>query len=242
MKRLSDFDALTFDCYGTLVDWERGILDALAPWRESTHLDASDEDILLAFAEIEPEAQTDHPKSLYPDVLRVVCERMGKRFGAPASDNDADRLAGSVGRWPIFRDTIGALQRLRQRCRLIVVSNVDHASFGRTKDRIGVEFDAVVTAQDVGAYKPDERMFEAALAAAERLGVSNDRVMHVAQSLYHDLEPAARLGMATCFIDRRAGREGGAARAPEGDIEPDFTFETLDELADAMEEAVEGAG
>jgi 2-haloalkanoic acid dehalogenase type II len=242
MKRLSDFDALTFDCYGTLVDWERGILDALAPWRESTHLDAEDDDILEAFAEIEPRAEADHPRALYPDVLRAVCERMAQRFGVAATDDAADRLAGSVGRWPVFGDTAEALQRLKRRCRLIVVSNVDHASFSRTKGRIGVEFDAVITAQDVGAYKPDERMFEAAVAAAGRLGVPKARILHVAQSLYHDHEPAKRFGLATCFIDRRAGRGGGATPAPTGDITPDFTFESLRELADAMEAALESAG
>lgn len=242
MKRLSEFDALTFDCYGTLVDWERGILDALAPWRESAHLDADDEDILRAFGEIEPQAQQDHPNALYPDVLRVVCERMAERFGAPATDDAADRLAGSVGRWPVFADTTEALQRLKRRCRLIIVSNVDHASFSRTKNRIGVEFDAIVTAQDVGAYKPDERMFEAAAQAAQRLGAPKERVLHVAQSLYHDHEPAKRFGLTTCFIDRRAGRGGGATPTPTGEVQPDFTFTSLKELADAMEEAVEAAG
>jgi len=240
MRRLNDFDALTFDCYGTLVDWERGILDALAPWRESAHLDAADDDILSAFSEIEPQAQRDHPNALYPDVLRVVCERMAERYGAPATDDAADRLAGSVGRWPVFDDTTEALQRLKRRCRLIIVSNVDHASFSRTKSRIGVEFDAIVTAQDVGVYKPHERMFEAAAQAALRLGAPKDRVLHVAQSVYHDIAPAMAMGLAACFIDRRAGRPGGAA--PPEDITPDFAFTSLKELADAVEDAVESAG
>ncbi|MFG0274972.1 MAG: haloacid dehalogenase type II [Phycisphaerales bacterium] len=237
MKRLSDFDALTFDCYGTLIDWESGILDALATWRERSHLDATDEEVLSAFAELEPAAERDHPDALYPDVLRVVAARMAERYGAPATDDDADRLAGSVGRWPAFADTVGALQRLKRRRRLIILSNVDHASFSRTRNTLGVEFDAVVTAQDVGAYKPDARMFHAAFDAAERLGVERGRILHVAQSLYHDHEPAKRLGMTTCFIDRRAGRPGGATRAPSGEVQPDFTFTTLADFADAVEEA-----
>jgi 2-haloalkanoic acid dehalogenase type II len=237
MKSLSDFDALTFDCYGTLIDWESGILAALGPWRVRARLDATDAEVLRAFAEIEPEVERDHPDALYAEVLRIVAERMAERFGAPASDDDADRLAGSVGRWPAFPDTVDAMQRLKRRRRLIVVSNVDHASFSRTRDALGVELDAIVTAQDVGAYKPDARMFHAAFDAAERLGVPRDRILHVAQSLYHDHEPAKRLGMATCFIDRRAGRAGGATIAPAGNVRPDFTFTTLADFADAVEEA-----
>ena len=237
MKRLSDFDALTFDCYGTLIDWESGILDALTPWREQAHLDATDEEVLRAFAELEPQVERDHPDALYCDVLRIVAERLADRFGAPMTDDGADRLAGSVGRWPAFPDTADALQRLKRRRRLIVLSNVDHASFSRTRDALGVEFDAVVTAQDVGAYKPDARMFHAAFDAAERLGVRRGRILHVAQSLYHDHEPAKRLGMTTVFIDRRAGRVGGATRDPAGSVRPDFTFTTLADFADAVEEA-----
>jgi len=233
--RIADFDAMTFDCYGTLVDWEAGILDALAPWRQRHGLDADDDQILAAFAELEPAAQRDRPDALYSDVLRAVAGRIGDRFGAAMRDDESDRLAGSVGRWPVFPDTHQALLRLKRRCRLIIVSNVDHASFARTNDALAVDFDAVVTAQDVGAYKPDPRMFQAAVDEARRCGVERDRVLHVAQSLYHDHEPAKRLGMRTCFIDRRAGRDGGAAKTPDAAVRPDFTFTTLAQLADAVD-------
>lgn len=235
--RIADFDAMTFDCYGTLVDWEAGILDALAPWRRRERLDADDEQILAAFAESEPAIQRDRPDALYTDVLRAVAGTIAERFGAPMRNDDANRLAVSIARWPVFSDAHESLPRLKRRCRLFIVSNVDRASFARTNEALAVDFDAVVTAQDVGAYKPDLRMFEAAIDEARRCGVQRERILHVAQSLYHDLEPARRLGLRTCFIDRRAGRPGGAARPPETAVTPDFTFTSLAKLADAADNA-----
>ena len=235
--KLHEFRALTFDCYGTLIDWEQGILDVLRPWSQSAGLKLNDEALLRAYAEAEPAAEAKQPDAIYPDILRALHHTLCELWGVPHRDAEADALAGSVGRWPPFPDTARALQRLKQRCKLIVVSNVDRVSFGRTATRLGVQFDAVVTAQDVGAYKPDPRMLQAGLDAAAALGADKHHTLHVAQSLYHDHVPAKALGMATCWIDRRAGRPGGATKPPAQNVTPDYTFQTLAQLADAIEQS-----
>ncbi|MHC4975628.1 MAG: HAD-IA family hydrolase [Planctomycetota bacterium] len=234
----ADFDAYTFDCYGTIIDWEKGILDALRPWADTCALGIDDESILEAFGEIEPEVESEHPALPYPDILREVHNRLGEHFGITECDTDAQALASSVGRWPPFEDSREALERLRAMGKkLIIVSNVDQTSIMKTVATLGFEFDCVVTAQDVKAYKPDPRMLEAGVHAAHTLGADRGRVMHVAQSLFHDHVPAKKIGLTTCWIDRRKGRGGGATRAPAFDITPDFTFTSLGEFADAVASA-----
>jgi 2-haloacid dehalogenase len=172
---------------------------------------------------------------LYHDVLRHVHFRIAEHFGIAECDTDADVFAGSAGHWPAFEDSKDALELLRASGKkLLVVSNVDHVSFAKTQEALGFEFDAVVTAQDTHAYKPDPRMLEAGIHAAHQLGVARGRVMHVAQSLYHDHVPAKKIGMTTCWIDRRKGKTGGATQAPVIEITPDFTFHTLQEFAQAV--------
>ncbi|RMD62093.1 MAG: haloacid dehalogenase, partial [Planctomycetota bacterium] len=193
---------LSFDCYGTLIDWERGLLAALAPWRRRVGLGADDEAVLSAFAQAEPQAEEAQPQAPYPDILRDAFDRLAQVLAAPApTPQERDALAGSVGDWPPFADTTEALRALGRRCQLVVLSNVDRASFLRTQRRLGVEFDAVVTAEDVGAYKPDPRMFEALDAAAEALGAAPEQRLHVAQSLHHDILPARARGLRTCWVD-----------------------------------------
>ncbi|MFG0256396.1 MAG: HAD-IA family hydrolase [Phycisphaerales bacterium JB043] len=231
----ADFDAYTFDCYGTIIDWETGILTALRPWAATCALGIDDTALLEAFARFEPDVEGEHPTMPYPDVLREVHNRMCDHFGITECDTDAHSLASSVGHWPAFDDSREALERLRSLGKkLIVVSNVDHTSFAKSQRTLGFEFDAVVTAQDVRAYKPDPRMLEAGIHAAHQLGVARGRVMHVAQSLFHDHVPAKKIGMTTCWIDRRGGEGGGATRAPAFDITPDFTFESLGRFAEAV--------
>lgn len=229
---LGAFGALTFDCYGTIIDWEAGILRVLRSWAERHRLPLDDEQLLGLFAQFEPEAERAEPSAPYRDVLRDTHRLIADAVGVIPDDAEAAALAESVGDWPAFADSAGALRRLGARYRLIVVSNVDERSFDRTRSALGVAFDAVVTAEAVGAYKPDRRMFDEAFAAAARLGVARERVLHVAQSLYHDHVPAKALGMRTVWIDRRGGRSGGATLDPGVIVQPDLTLGSLGELAD----------
>jgi 2-haloacid dehalogenase len=233
--KLSEFKVLTFDCYGTLVDWETGLLAALDDWRRRVGLAASDEDVLAAFAEVESPVQSENPKMRYPEVLAETQRRLGRRFAKAASEQEARAFGASIGDWPPFPDTPGALAYLKRHCRLVILSNVDRASFARTNARLGVAFDAIYTAEDIGSYKPDRRNFEYLIAGIRRdFVLEKSNILHVAQSLFHDHVPAKTLGLATCWIDRRSGRAGsGATAAPPKDIVPDFRFATLGALADA---------
>lgn len=231
---LTGLRALTFDCYGTLVDWETGILEVLRPWAEECGLEVADEDLLAAFADAESRCQAETPGLLYPDILRRVLAEIALLLGGVPAPEYADALARSVGDWPPFPDTTPALRRLSRRYALVIVSNVDRASFERTRRRLGVRFDFVVLAEDVGVYKPDPRMFEQAIAWLAGRGIARGEILHVAQSLYHDHVPAKRLALATAWVDRRAGRSGGAARAPAETVVPDLTVASLAELADRL--------
>ncbi len=235
MKRLSDFDALSFDCYGTLIDWERGLAEALAPWAENAGLDIGRDRLLETFASYETGVQQAHPGMVYQEVLASVLHRIGDRFAAPVSPETAARFGGSVGEWPAFADSAEALQRLKTRYKLIILSNVDRGSFYLSSLRLGVAFDLVITAQDVGAYKPSPKSFPAMLARLDDIDVRRDRLLHVAQSLFHDHDPARAAGLASVWIDRRHGQEGfGATPAPEsGKVNADWRFPSMKAFADA---------
>lgn len=228
---LGGIRALTFDCYGTLIDWGSGIISVLRPWAERAKLNISDEELLAHFARAESAAQRESPASVYREILRDTMRRIGAETRCATTTHDEDALAESVGDWPAFDDTPGALARLGARCKLMIVSNVDCVSLGRTLPRLGAEFAAYVTAEMVGAYKPDRRMFDAARASLGTLGVSPDEHLHVAQSLHHDIAPASALGWRTCWVDRRGGRAGGATPAPGAPVAPDLAVRSLDELA-----------
>jgi len=240
-RPLHEFKALTFDCFGTLIDWETGILNVLRPWAERADLDASDDALLAAFAAAEPAEEKEHPAALYRDILRGTMRRIGDELSAPVSDDDAEALATSVPDWPAFEDTPRALADLQTRAMLIVVSNVDRESFEGAAPRLGVTLDALVTAEDVGAYKPDFRMFRAALEAVAGFDVKPREHLHVAQSLHHDIAPASGLGIATCWIDRRAGKPGGATPETPGNIRPGWMFTSMREFADAVEASAHAA-
>ena len=233
-RSLAEFRAITFDCYGTLIDWEAGILRVLRPWAQAQGIDRDDDGLLAAFAIAEPAEEHAHPGAPYRDILRGVMPRVADELGAACSPGDAEALALSVGDWPAFDDTPAALRVLAEHCRLIVVSNVDAPSFEGSATKLGVSLDGLVTAEHVGAYKPDVRMFRAALEAVAACGVQPREHLHVAQSLYHDIVPASALGIATCWIDRRAGQSGGATPEPGQPVRPDFMFTTMEEFAGAM--------
>jgi len=232
---LSQVTTLSFDCYGTLIDWERGLLEQLRPWAQRVGAEPSDDTLLSLFAEIEPACEESTPTAPYRDVLRDVHHEIAARLGAPPDDHAAAAFASSVGDWPPFDDTVEALRRLSRRCALVILSNVDRQSFDRTQRRLGVAFTRVITAEDVGAYKPDPKMFDALRAALLEMGVAPSQHLHAAQSLYHDIVPAASCGMRACWVDRRSGRAGGATRTPPPGADPDFTVPSMAALADLME-------
>ena len=230
--RLSDFKALSFDCYGTLIDWETGLLTALEPLRGRSHI--PDGELLEAYGVIEFEVEQEFPSLAYSLLLEKVHTRLCQRLGVSEDDVEAAKLGASVGDWPAFPDSAEALRYLKQHFKLIILSNVDRASFAGSNRRLGVEFDHIFTAQDIGSYKPDLRNFEYLLDHVAEAGIAKGELLHVAQSLFHDHVPANRLGIASAWIDRRAGKEGGGATVlPSPMPHVDFRFTSLEELAAA---------
>ena len=207
---LSDFDALSFDCYGTLIDADAGMAVVLRRWADAHGLQVTDEQLLQAYSAQQVQAVVDHPTDLYPQILARSMRGLGAALGVPVSDEEAESLAVSVPDWPAFPDSAEALQRLSRRCQLIILSNVDPASFAGSNKRLGVTFTSILTAQDIGSYKPSPRNFEALAREAERLGVADGKLLHVAQSLFHDHLPAKAAGLPTVWINRRPRRGGGA--------------------------------
>lgn len=230
------FRVLSFDCYGTLIDWEAGIRTALRRWADRRHIAVGDDELLDLFATFETRIEREtSPAPLYPVVLADTLLRIGGTVGAEVDESDAAGFGASVGDWPAFADSIDALQRLKQKYRLIIASNIDRASFAASNRRLGVTFDRVITAEEVGAYKPDQPHFTALLAQIEAWGLHQDQLLHVAQSLYHDHEPARRIGLATAWIDRRHDRDGFGATPPPGDrsITPTWRFPSMAAFAEA---------
>lgn len=232
--RLHDFDALSFDCYGTLIDWETGILNAWRPWAAGEGVEAGDGAVLQSFAANESRQQAETPGLPYPEVLARTFMAMGADFGRAPVEADAVAFGRSVPDWPAFPDSAGALAYLGRHYELIVLSNVDRESFAASAERLRTRFDAVFTAQDIGSYKPAAENFDALVAGLEARGIAKARVLHTAQSLFHDHAPAAAAGFATCWIDRRKGETGwGATMPPPSEVRVDFHFASMAELAEA---------
>jgi 2-haloacid dehalogenase len=230
---LGEFSALTFDCYGTLIDWEAGILAALRPWAAGHRVEVGDEELLAAFGRAETRREAEDPAAPYPRILAGVLEDLAAELGATATPEEAAAFGDSVKDWPAFPDSADALAYLRRHYRLVIVSNIDRASFRHSNAKLGVTFDAVVTAEDAGAYKPTPNHFRLALARLADLGIARDRVLHVAQSLFHDHVPAKQLGLRTMWVNRRASRPGtsGATPLPPVPVTPDGEVPTLAALA-----------
>jgi 2-haloacid dehalogenase len=238
---LTDYRALSFDCYGTLIDWETGIAAVLAPWAREQGLALSDDELLRTYADHEAAVERETPSTLYPEVLAGAFRRTGETLGAPVSEAWAQRLGASVPEWPAFPDSADALARLARHYRLIIVSNVHRAGFAASNERLRGDFAAVITAEDVGAYKPAEHHFRALDAALPGLGVERRRLLHVAQSLFHDHVPAKREGLPSVWINRRHDRPGwGATPQPTEAWAFDLEFASMAEFADAVDEAFAG--
>jgi 2-haloalkanoic acid dehalogenase type II len=228
------FDALTFDCYGTLIDWESGILAALRTVVPAGAAD--DEQLLLDYGDAEGALEAG-PYRRYREVTGEAMASVARAHGGEPTPADVARLGGSVVDWPPFPDSHDALTRLKTRYRLGVLTNCDDDLFAASNRRLGVDFDWIVTAQQVGSYKPNPRNFQALTDRLAADGVPKNRILHVAQSLFHDHAPAQRLGFRSVWIDRRHDRAGAGA-TPPSDARPDATFPSM--AAFAAEAAPEG--
>lgn len=244
-KTLKDYRVLTFDCYGTLIDWESGIWDALQPLLMANDCDAIDRDAgLVAFAAEESKQQAETPAMLYPEILTRVHRALADRFGLKTTAELDAAFGASVPHWPAFPDTADALRALKARYKLVILSNVNRDGFAASNRKLGVAFDAVYTAEDVGSYKPTPANFEYMLAHLKSdLGLAPGEVLHTAQSLFHDHRQAAAFGLATCWIDRQGlaagGSWGATAEVPDRPA-VDFHFPTMGAMAAAV--AGTGAG
>jgi putative hydrolase of the HAD superfamily len=225
---ISNFEAISFDCYGTLIDWETGLAAVLGPWARSRRLELDDQVLLAAYGRHEAREENAYPRALYPDIVARTFRALGQELEAEVTEEDAQRLARSVPEWPPFGDSAEALAALGERFKLIILSNVDRESFAGSARQLGTRFDAVLTAQDVGCYKPSRRNFDALLAQAKRMGVGEGRLVHAAQSLFHDHIPAKRAGLPTVWINRHKGRPGwGATPEPTATVVPDWEFPSM---------------
>jgi 2-haloacid dehalogenase len=231
--KLRDFSTLTFDCYGTLIDWESGIIEGLGPLLDRA--DGVDRDHALqahAFHESEQQALT--PTRPYREVLAGVYRRLAEEWAVDASWDDCLAYGNSVERWPAFPDSAEALGYLREHYRLMILSNVDNASFTASNRKLGVTFDAIYTAEDIGSFKPNPANFAYLTSRLQRLGVAKAEILHTAESLFHDHVPAQDHGLASCWIHRRHEVSGfGATRDPGAVPEVAFRFTSMAELADA---------
>jgi 2-haloalkanoic acid dehalogenase type II len=240
--RLSDFQVLSFDCYGTLIDWESGIWAALQPLLVKVGSAPSRETALALFARHESAQQAATPGLLYAELLARVHRHLAAEWGIAPDEAGARAFGASVGEWPTFPDSVEALAYLQGFYRLVILSNVDRASFAHSNARLGAVFAAIYTAEDIGSYKPDLRNFRYMLERLAETGHRPDQVLHVAQSLFHDHVPANRLGLHSAWIDRRQGGAGwGATPPPQDAAHYDFRFAGLAELATAHR-AEQGGG
>jgi len=228
MLDFTRFEILTFDCYGTLINWEEGILRCLHRVLAAHGKDTDDATILRLYGDFEARSEQGEYRR-YREVLQSVVRQFGEQLGFEPTDEEARSLPASLKEWQPWPDTVIALRELQSRFRLAIVSNVDDDLFAATLPQLGVEFDEIVTAQQAGAYKPSLKIFELALS---RVGVPANRILHVGQSLYHDVLPAQSLGLATVWVSRPSARTGvGAVKAAEG--RPDLQVSSLAELAAA---------
>jgi 2-haloacid dehalogenase len=234
--QLTDFKVLTFDCYGTLIDWETGILAGLEPLVARVSSPPDRAAILDAYARHEAAQEAETPTMRYSEVLAAVHGRLAREWGVEDDAAEAAAFGASVPDWPAFPDTPEALAYLKRHYALVILSNIDRASFAGSRPRLGVEFDAVFTAEEIGSYKPDPRNFAFLIDRLAERGFAKTDILHTAQSLYHDHVPARAAGLASAWIDR--GQEPGASGAtlpPDGPAEAlfDFRFRTLADMASA---------
>ncbi|MGA2821428.1 MAG: haloacid dehalogenase type II [Anaerolineales bacterium] len=226
MLKFEDFEVLTSDCYGTLIDWETGIWAALRPVLRNHHTRIAIEKALELYGELETDAERGEYHE-YRTVLQMVLEGFGKRLGFAPTETELQCFSKSVENWPAFPDSARALIALKGKYKLAILSNIDDDLFASSARRLQVRFDWVITAQQARSYKPSLNNFQLAL---EQIGLPRHKILHVAQSLFHDIVPAKRLGLPTVWVNRRQKR-GGFGATPPAQAEPDLEVPDLETLA-----------
>lgn len=238
--RLTDFRVLTFDCYGTLIDWEGGIYHALQPLLNNAATPLARDKVLEAFASHESAQELETPTMIYSDLLAQVHRNLADDLGVPATEEDHRRFGASVPDWPAFADSASSLQYLKEHYQLVILSNVDRESFKGSNKRLAVEFDAIYTAQDVGSYKPNMANFDYMLGHLAARGVQQGQILHTAQSLFHDHAPAKKKHLASAWIDRRHDQVGWGATTPAPGSAFDFRFTSMAEMVKAHQDELRG--
>jgi 2-haloalkanoic acid dehalogenase type II len=242
MSNLSSFKLLSFDVYGTLIDWETGLLNAFQPVLKRTNKSDLDlKHLLKTIHTVQASEQKTSPGRKYPELLAIVHAKVCEELGIPdATKEENEAFGNSVGDFPAFPDTVSALKRLSKHYKLVVLSNVDNKSFERTNTSglEGFKFDAVHTAEDIGSYKPDLKNFEYMLKKVkEDFGVEKNEVLQTAQSQFHDHHPAKEMGIKSCWVFRP-----GALVGNRDDPVYNWRFDKLADMADAVENEQEGQG
>lgn len=244
LKKLTQFSTLSFDCYGTLIDWESGIWDALQPLLANNQRNDITRDCGLgAFAKAENAQQKATPGMRYPEVLRNVHSTIANQFALESTAQLDDAFGCSVAHWQAFPDSADALRILKQHFKLVILSNIDNAGFAASNRKLGVEFDAIYTAETIGTYKPDRANFEYMIShLKDELGVRADDILHTAQSLFHDHAPANQFGLSNVWIDRQHLNENdnwGATTAMENRPTFDVRFDDMAQMADAVQQQMD---
>lgn len=232
--KLSDFKVLTFDCYGTLIDWETGMVDALAPLTDKLGGKLTRDEILEAHARHESSQQRQTPYKRYREVLAIVYRRLAEEWGVKTAWDECVGYGNSIKGWPAFPDTAAALGYLKQHYKLVILSNVDNESFAESNKKLGVDFDAIYTAEDIGSYKPSGKNFKYMLSTLKSLGYKKKDILHTAESMFHDHAPANRHGLKSCWIYRRYEKQGFGATMHPGEMPHyDFRFNSMKEMVEA---------
>lgn len=239
--KVSDFDTLTFDCYGTLIDWETGIFNGLKTLLERVPQPLTRDQVLEAHARHESTQQRYTPTKRYQDLLPIVFKRLAEEWRVPFSHEECIAYGRSIKDWPAFPDSAEALKYLKKHYKLVILSNVDNEIFTYSNAKLDVEFDAIFTAEDIGSYKPSPRNFEYMLEKLGERGIKKETILHTAESLFHDHKPANAIGLTSCWIYRRHGKEGFGATMDPG-VQPKiaFRFNSMAELVKAHREATGG--
>ena len=235
MLDFNQFEVVSFDCYGTLIDWERGILPPLKQLLSNREIDFSDDGTLELFAEFESELENDKNDYIeYRKILQEIVKRFGQRFNFEPTETESGTeincLVDSIKNWQPFPDTVAALSALKQKYKLAVISNIDDDLFAGTAKHLKVEFDWLITAEKVRSYKPSTRNFEIAL---ETMGIPPEKLLHVAQSVYHDIVPATSMGISTVWVNRRHDKTGFGATMPASG-KPDLEVPDLKTLVESI--------
>ena len=232
--KLSNFKALTFDVYGTLIDWESGMVAGLKPLTDRVSRSLTRDDILEAHAHYESTTQRWTPAKKYYELLPVVYRRLAEEWGIEVTWEECAAYGLSVRQWPAFPDSAEALAYLKQHYKLVVLTNTDNLSFSGSNARLGVHFDGVYTAEDIGSYKPDDRNFDYMIETLARQGIQKHEILHTAESMFHDHAPANKHDLANCWIYRRHDQEGFGATMNPGEMpRTDFTFNSMAEMVKA---------